>query len=652
MSLILSVDDDDAARYTTSRVLRQAGFQVQEAASGAEALAFARRVPDLVLLDIRLPDMSGLEVCRRLKQDPATAAIPILHLTATYGASSDQAAALEGGADAYLTQPVEPTVLVATIKALLRIREAEARARRVTMWWQSTFDALGEGVALLDREARYVRCNVAMARLMNQSAEALVGQSAVPALPGAAEPPDGWPAVRAVQSRKRESCELVMNDRWFEVVADPVMDEAGAVTAVVRTVKDITDRKKTEARVAELLARAQAAWAEAEQANRLKDEFLATLSHELRTPLNAIIGWAHVLRAGEASPETTTRAMEAIARNAHLQGQLISDILDVSRIIAGKLRLDLRPTDLADVIAQAVETVRPAADAKGIRLESLLDPAAESITGDPSRLQQVVWNLLSNAIKFTPSEGRVQVRLGRLDNAVRITVEDNGPGMDPSFLPYAFERFRQADASKTRRHKGLGLGLAIVRHLVEMHGGTVTAANREDGPGALFQVMLPRRLVAEEVPKPEPERSAVSAEEPTWLEAAPSLAGITVLVVDDEADARGLLEYVLSRCGARVIIAASAEEALESLRRHRPDVLLADVEMPVEDGYALIRRVRDLPAEAGGVTPAAALTAYAGAQDRIEALRSGFQFHVAKPVQPAELATVVATLRSMIVRRV
>jgi PAS domain S-box-containing protein len=651
MQTVLVVDDNPAQLYASARMLRKEGFEVWEARTGEEALDQVRKRPDVVVLDIKLPDISGLEVCRRIKQDSGIASIPVLHLTATFGAGEDQAAALEAGADGYLTHPVEPIVLVATIRALLRGREAEQRARRVTASWQTTFDAIGDGVMLLDRDGRIVRVNKAMARLLGGTPEELAGREGVPALPGVDEPQEGWPLHRALRERRRASLEISSRGRWYEIVADPVLDETGAVSAVVRTIKDITERKQGQARMEELLAREQAARQEAEQVNRVKDEFLATLSHELRTPLNAIVGWTHVLRAGGLDASATLRAIETIARNANLQAQLISDILDVSRIVAGKLRLELRAVDLSEIIGEAMETVRPAAGAKGIRLESMLDPSAGATIGDPNRLQQVVWNLLSNAIKFTPREGNVRVRLEAVDSSVQLTVEDDGPGIDAGFLPHVFERFRQADGSSTRPHGGLGLGLAIVRHLVELHGGTVEASNRADGQGAIFRVVLPRRTVSEsEARAVLSGQAAVPTDDTAWLDKAPALGDTNVLVVDDDGDARSLIQYVLERCGAHVRTASSAPEGLRLLQEWRPDVLVADVEMPIEDGYSLIAKVRALPARSGGLIPAAALTGYAGTQDRLKALQAGFQLHVAKPVQPAELATIVATLRSTTLR--
>ncbi|HET8646317.1 MAG TPA: HAMP domain-containing sensor histidine kinase, partial [Vicinamibacteria bacterium] len=319
----------------------------------------------------------------------------------------------------------------------------------------------------------------------------LAGQPGVPAEPGAAEPDGGWPGARAMASRTRERADVEVEGRCYEVVADPVLGDDGEVSALVRTVKDVTEQRESARRTAELLAREKAARAEAEHVNRLKDEFLATLSHELRTPLNAIVGWAQLLRHGASDEATLRRAIDVIARNARVQEQLISDILDVSRIVAGKLRLEPLPVDLAEVITQAVETVRPAAEAKGIAVDAERERSALWTVGDPSRLQQVVWNLLSNAIKFTPRGGHVRVRLRAGGSDACISVADDGPGIAPEFLAHVFERFRQADASSTRQHGGLGLGLGIVKHLVELHGGTVRAESAGEGRGSTFVVSLP-----------------------------------------------------------------------------------------------------------------------------------------------------------------
>jgi signal transduction histidine kinase len=516
--VVLVVDDTEATRYASTHALKRAGFEVREAATGAQALEMAHQGPDAIVLDINLPDLSGLQVCRTLKSDPQTGSIPILNLTAAFESSQARAEALEAGADAYLTLPVEPIVLVATLRALLRARAAEAR-------------------------------------------------------------------------------------------------------------------------LTELLAREQQARAEAERVNLMKDEFLATLSHELRTPLNAIVGWAQLLRQGLTDGANLRRGVEVILRNARLQEKLISDILDVSRIVAGKLRVEPRLMDLSDVVSHAVEASRPAAAKKGVTIEWAPSDHAVPLLGDPIRLQQVIGNLLSNAVKFTATGGRAGVRLEELGAAVRVTVEDDGPGIDPDFLPHVFERFRQGDASSTRRHGGLGLGLAIVRHMVELHGGSVHATNREPGPGAVLEVTLPRPpAMAEGLPDLGTTRS------PARADVRDALSGATVLVVDDDTDARSLAAFVLERCGARVLIARSAAEALALLRHHQPDVLLADIEMPHKDGLQLMREVRALPAAEGGDTPAAAVTAYASAQDRARALDAGFQVHLVKPIDPDALAAAVARL--------
>ncbi|MDQ1590433.1 MAG: hypothetical protein QOG71_1060 [Pyrinomonadaceae bacterium] len=394
---------------------------------------------------------------------------------------------------------------------------------------------------------------------------------------------------------------------------------------------------------------------EAQEVNRLKDEFLATLSHELRTPLTAVLGWTRLLGTGQLDETTHQRALETIERNAQSQVQLIDDILDVSRIIRGKLRLNVRTAELTPVIEAAVDSVRPAAEAKGIRLQVVLDPRAGPVSGDPDRLQQVVWNLLSNAIKFTPKDGRVQVRLERAGSHLELIVSDTGQGIEEKFLPYVFDRFRQADPSTTRKHGGLGLGLAIVRHLVELHGGTVTAESQGAGQGTTFKVSLPQMILHQ------PEHASnsgehVAAEHPTAggrisLECPSELDGLRVLLVEDDADSREMLVVVLTQCRAEVRAVSNAADALSQLESWRPDVLISDIEMPGEDGYTLIRKVRALPPERGGKIPAAALTAYARAEDRMRALLAGFQLHVPKPVEPAELAAVVASLAGRTVEK-
>jgi len=435
----------------------------------------------------------------------------------------------------------------------------------------------------------------------------------------------------------------------FHIYSDEELIEAGlflgigvAISILSQARLSLLD-KRQQLLASERDARraAEDARREAENANRLKDEFLSTLSHELRTPLTAINGWAQMLRAGRLDAAQTARALETIVRSARSQNQLIGDLLDVSRIIAGKMRLDVAPLNLRSVIEAAVETVRPAAEAKGIHLSALLDPEVETVSGDAERLQQVVWNLLSNAVKFTPNGGRVEVRLERADSHVEIAVADNGQGIKPEFLPYVFDHFRQEEGGTSRRQGGLGLGLAIVRHIVEMHGGAARVASEGLGKGATFTVALPvarGRAVAPD------ESSGKAAGGRSATENPPTLAGVRALFVDDEADARELITIMLAQGGAEVRTAVSAAEALATCEEWRPDVLISDIGMPGEDGYMLMKELRARESERGGHIPAIALTAYGRGEDRMRALSVGYEYHIPKPVEPEELLTVVASL--------
>ncbi|HYE65170.1 MAG TPA: PAS domain S-box protein [Pyrinomonadaceae bacterium] len=433
---------------------------------------------------------------------------------------------------------------------------------------------------------------------------------------------------------------------WVEAQSVVVCDSAYEPVGMRGVTMDITERKRAEEERAYLLERERAARAEAEESNRLKDEFLATLSHELRTPLTAILGWTQLFNTGQLDQETAVRALQTIERNARAQAQLVDDLLDVSRIITGKLRLNVGPVEIIPVIEAAIEAVRPAAEAKEISLQKMFEPLAGQVLGDPDRLQQVVWNLLSNAVKFTPKGGHVQVELGHVNSHLEITVRDDGMGIRKEFLPHVFDRFRQADSTTTRIHGGLGLGLSIVRHLVELHGGAVHVESRGEGQGAAFTVKLPikasRQMKSSQAITHTLAHSTSEKQVP--LDCVPEISGLRVLVVDDEPDTLDMLSLVLRQCGADVTAVASAGEALNALERLKPDVIISDVGMPDEDGYALIRKVRALLPEQGGQIPAAALTAYARTEDRARALSAGFQAHVAKPVEPTELIATVASL--------
>jgi PAS domain S-box-containing protein len=420
----------------------------------------------------------------------------------------------------------------------------------------------------------------------------------------------------------------------ISLTVSPIRDGNGRVVGASKIARDITERSRLSAENLRL-------YGEAQEANRVKDEFLAVLSHELRTPLNAILGYSRLLRGNLLPADQVTRGLETLERNARWLTQIVDDVLDVSRIVSGKIRLDVQAVDLSAVINNAVATAQPAADAKGVRIHAVIDPRTGPVWGDPDRLQQVVWNLMSNAVKFTPKGGRVQVRLERVNSHIEIVVNDTGTGISEAFLPMVFERFRQADSGPTRKSGGLGLGLAIVRHIVEMHGGTVHAASPGEGQGATFSVALPLMIVQ---PPLTPKREHPVAERRDPLTGVGDLTGTHVLAIDDEADALGLLRDVLELAGATVTTASSASAALATLESIKPDAILADIGMPEMDGHDLIKAIRALPDPAVRNTPAVALTAFARSEDRTKALVSGFEMHLAKPVDPGELVASIATL--------
>ena len=629
---ILVVDDDETTRYLLGRMLQVARFSVECVARGDEALArLGERLPDAVLLDMNLPDMSGLQVLRTIRANPVWETVAVVHISATYVEGHDIGAALDSGADAYLTLPVDALELTATLRAVLRARRAEDSAHQFARQWQKTFDAISDGVCLLDGDGHVVRCNRAFCELVGHPFADVIGAPFAsviePALGGDALPVRDLAELRAGAVAQCES-----GGRWFRVAADPVLDDARRLSGAVLIITEITQQKLVERAM-------QQSNAELVRANRIKDEFLATLSHELRTPLNAIVGWTRLLRAGRLDGASAERALETIDRNATLQAKLVEDLLDVSRIITGKLRLRIATIDPVSVIEAAINSVRPAADAKGITITSEPEPDAGVISADGDRLQQVMWNLLSNAIKFTPAGGHVRVQLGRDDNGLVIRVHDDGAGIPTPFLPFVFERFRQADSSTTRAHGGLGLGLAIVRHLVELHGGTVHADSAGEGRGATFSLTLPvaaRRVRRDSVPS-----MPVEPMTPPVVESV-RLDGVSLLILDDEPDARELLAAALSQLGARVQLHATVDEALAGIDQ-APQVVVSDIGMPGQDGYAFIERLR---ARGGtlGRTPAIALTAYATVDDVRRARAAGYDLHLAKPVDAGTLARAILQL--------
>jgi PAS domain S-box-containing protein len=523
-------------------------------------------------------------------------------------------------------------------------------------------DSSDDAIVGKDLNSIITSWNQGAERIFGYSAEEMIGTSIMRLIP----PERQGEEEEILSCLKRgerfqhfETVRITKEGRRLHVslTISPIKDANGHVVGASKIARDITERKLSEEALREaqkvadaanadrqrLLESERAARSEAERASRMKDEFLATLSHELRTPLNAVLGWATALRAVHSPTPELAQGLETIERNARVQAQIIEDLLDMSRIISGKVRLDVQRLDLPVVVAEAINTVRTSALAKGVRLQTIIDPLNAPVTGDPHRLQQVFWNLLSNAIKFTPKGGRIQVLLERADSHVEVSIIDTGEGISPEFLPYIFNRFQQADPSTTRRHSGLGLGLAIVKELVELHGGSVRVKSGGTGKGATFIVSLPLTVLH---PLQEPWEREHPQSKPRDLPPIPaiSLNDVSVLVIDDELDARNLLRLLLESAGATVYLAPSGEQGMEYLLTKSVDVLICDIGMADVDGYSLMRRIRALDDGQKSEVAAVALTAYARLEDRTEAIRAGFQNHLPKPVEAAELLAVVHSL--------
>ena len=671
---ILLVDDRAANLLALEAILQPLGHRLVRAASGEEALkCLLAEDFALILLDVQMPGLDGFETAEIIKRRARTSHIPIIFITAISRDAQHVFKGYSSGAVDYLTKPFAPEILRSKVAvfvelylkeqkirrqaAQLRSQELTAAARRT----EFRFRALTDSMPLCVWAARpdgsvYYRNRVWLeyAGLGEESGsrhEAIDRSTSLLAA-GLVHPEDfekvsaawakalGSGAGFDLQLRLRRARDKAF--RWHLIRSAPERDEDGKLVGWIATATDIDDQKRVEEANALLLVKEQQAREAAEGANRMKDEFLATVSHELRTPLNAILGWARLLNSQELDEEKQKKALKTIERNARAQADLIEDILDVSRIVTGKLSLHVQVVNLQSVIDAALDTVRPAAESKQLELVARPAPALSGMMGDADRLQQVIWNLLANAIKFTPRGGRVELFVEEAGGSVTLGVRDSGEGIAPELQPHVFDRFRQADSSSTRSHSGLGLGLAIVRHLVELHGGTVEVASEGKGKGATFRVRLPLRIDAVEALHEGPRCSPVP-ERPQQRDPR-RLDGIAVLVVDDDADTREVLVELLDQLGATVSAVDSAEAAMQRLRGAPPDVLLSDIGMPGEDGYALIRRVRALSDEEGGDVPAAALTAYARAEDGRKAQQAGFQEHVAKPVDAARLAEVVLRL--------
>jgi PAS domain S-box-containing protein len=539
---------------------------------------------------------------------------------------------------------------IAVITDITARKQAEDAAH--TAYRQLSFHVESSPLAVVewDSDFRVSRWSASAERLFGWNAEDVIGKHV-----------NEWrfvftddvDAVALVTNRQREGVEVhgVQRNRnytrdgqilfceWYNSV---LHDDRGKLVSVLSLVLDVTARKSAEDERAAALVRERDARRHAEEADRLKDEFLATLSHELRTPLTSILGWASMIRNGEVEGSSAARAIETIERNARAQARLIDDLLDVSRIITGNLRLDLHPLNLAPIVDAALDALRPTADVKDIRLQTHFEPAECLVKGDSNRLRQVIWNLLSNAIKFTPRGGSVNIDLTCVESSARLTVSDTGEGISPEFLPYVFDRFRQAEASISRKQGGLGLGLAVVRHLVELHGGTISAESEGAGRGSVFTVDLPLGQERRDPAKAEERKREV--ERRRSRSGVVRLDGLHVLLVEDDADSRKLLATMLKRYGARVTATKSAKEALGVFAGELPDVMISDIGMPEQDGYELIRKLRAMPPEKGGRIPAIALTGYASRKDRERALAEGYHQHIAKPIEQAEIVAAIAAL--------
>jgi PAS domain S-box-containing protein len=629
---LLVVDDNAASLYATTRILRAAGFKVLEAMNGSDALAFATEDIGLVILDINLPDMDGLEVCRQLRARTYAAYLPIVHLSATFVTTADMAQGLNAGADSYLTHPADPAVLLATVRTLLFARQSELVRRETDTRFRAVFELAASGIALLDRELRFTDANPAFCSLAGRERTEIAGKTLVelidPSRRGAYAEVERalkeharWEGVLPV----RRPDDSVAEVEWRLATENPL----GARIAIAT---DATERRRAEAERENILTGERAARGEAERQNRVKDEFLATLSHELRNPLTAIMGWVNVLRRTPGSSPDVLRGLEVIERNSRLQSHLIADLLDYAGMRFGKMHLEMGVVDPGAAVQAAFAVVAPLARAKSVLCELELSDRNARVIGDEGRMQQIVWNLANNAIKFTPAAGSVLIRACSRDGQYEISVSDTGRGISPQFLPYIFDRFSQQDAGSSKSFAGLGIGLTIVKHLVEVHHGTIEAQSQGEGRGATFVVRIP---LTKEKPRALPE-----------VPASRRLEHLRILVVEDDDDTREFIVRILRDAGATVTHAASGDEALAQIHAGVPDLLVSDIGMARQDGYQLIQTVRSAGYSPGDL-PAVALTAFSRAEDKADAMTAGFQVHLAKPVEADRLIGAIVRLRAV-----
>ncbi len=620
---VLIIDDDEAKRHAVAKILRKAGYLIREGETGADALRLAADKPALIILDVKLPDVSGFEVCQRIKEDPATAAIPVLHISTTFVDIEDRIHGLEGGADGYLTDVLEPLELVATVKALLRAQKAEEAAQISTKQWQVTFDAINDGVVLLDRDGRVVQVNSAMEGMLGKSWNDLSGQE-IHNLLSIPPVPEDSPFLRMLDTGQREAVDLTLGDRWLRVTVDPIRDADGDINGGLCIASDITDRRRLEE---ELRQRAE----ELAAADRRKDEFLAMLAHELRNPLAPISNALEAIRLARSNAAATEEALNIARRQIGHMARLLDDLLDVSRFTRGKVRLRKVPVDLTTILRQAVETSRSLIEKNGHELLTSFPAEPVWLDGDPTRLAQIVANLLNNAAKYTDRGGRIALVADREGDEAVVRVRDNGIGLSAEMLPRVFDLFAQADRSLDRSQGGLGIGLTLVRSLVQLHDGNVSVESRGPGQGSEFIVRLPASSRAQSTPVAN--KDAISA-----VESAYPL--LRLLVVDDSQDSARSLARVLKLWGYEVRVAHDGLEAIEAASTEAFDVILLDIGLPGINGYEVAERLRD---HFGSARPVlVALTGYGQAEDLARSQSVGFDDHLVKPVNLERLREMLS----------
>jgi PAS domain S-box-containing protein len=620
---VLVIDDDAAKRHSIVKILRKAGYAIREGETGSDALRLAAEKPILIILDVKLPDMSGFEVCRRIKEDAATAAIPVLHISTTFVDIEDRIQGLEGGADGYLTDVLEPLELIATVKALLRARRAEEAAQISSRQWQVTFDAISDGVVLLEHQGRVIQANAAMERILGRSWDAISGHPIHDLL---AVPSDleSSPFLRMLETGQREAVESTSGDRWLRVTIDPIRDASGVVKGALCIASDITDRRRLEE---ELRRRAE----ELAVADRRKDEFLAMLAHELRNPLAPIANALESMRLDRSDPVATEEALAIAGRQVVHMARLLDDLLDVSRFTRGNIQLRKVPVNLTSILEQAIETSRPFIQAGNHQLTTSFPTTPIWVEGDSTRLAQVVANLLNNAAKYTDQGGQINLSAVREGDEAVIRVRDNGIGLSSEMLPRVFDLFAQEDRSLDRSQGGLGIGLTLVRSLVHLHGGTIQAQSEGPNLGCEFTIRLPASLTS---PTARPRPEIVSNP------AKVAHRSVRILVVDDSQDSARSLARVLKLWGHETRVAHDGPGAIEAIDSGTFDVIFLDIGLPGMSGYQVGELIRD---RFGPGRPVLiALTGYGQEEDLSRSRSVGFDNHLIKPVDLDQVKAILS----------